>query len=57
MNNKKKIAAVYAIYAEIRRRHPGEPVGEHWEGRGAYLGEGVYADPEWCGVPGELEFA
>lgn len=45
------------VYRAIREANPGEPFGEHWEGFGAMLGEGVWADPEYVGVPGEHEFA
>ncbi|WP_165069348.1 hypothetical protein [Paludisphaera rhizosphaerae] len=42
-------------YRKIRRKNPGRVMGEHWEGVGAYLADGVWADPDWCGLPGELE--
>lgn len=44
------------IYAGIRRRNP-EPFGGHWESVGYYVGEGIWADPEYVGMPGEAEFS
>ena len=41
------------VYAEIRRLNPGRPFGPHWEGVGYYCGDGVWADPEYVGMPGE----
>ncbi len=43
------------IYSEIRRRHPEKPFGDHWEGVGYYVGDKVWCDPEYLGMPGEIE--
>jgi hypothetical protein len=39
----------------IRREYADQPIGDHWEGAGYYLGDGVWCDPAWIGMPGELE--
>ncbi len=44
-------------YAEIRRKFPNKPFGEHWEGVGTYICDGVWADPEFLGLQGEAEFS
>ena len=43
------------LYAEIRRKNPGRPIGPHWESHGAYLGDDVWGDPDYFGLPGEAE--
>ncbi len=42
-------------YDKIRRENPGVEIGECWEGVGYYLGDGSWCDPDFVGMPGELE--
>jgi hypothetical protein len=43
------------VYAQIREDYPDESFGNAWEGVGAHIANGVWADPEECGYPGEYE--
>jgi hypothetical protein len=40
----------------IRRAHPDEPFGDHWECFGVLVGDDVWGDPQVMGMPGEMEY-
>ncbi len=44
------------LYARIRRDHPKQQFGSHWEGIGNYCGDDVWCDPKAVDMPGEYEF-
>lgn len=40
---------------ELREKHPDDPTGDHWRGVGCYIGEDVWGDPEYFGMPSQSE--
>lgn len=43
------------IIEENRRLRKDKPIGPHWESVGVYLGDGMYGDPDYFGLPAEHE--
>lgn len=44
---------VLAEIRKIRQAHPNKPVGKHWELYGCYIGDDVWGDPDYFGLPSE----
>ncbi len=45
------------LYRKVREANPDDPCADDWEAIGAYLGDGVWGDPDHFGIQGEYEFA
>jgi hypothetical protein len=49
------IHEVLATCDRIRARYPDEPFGDHWECWGVPICDGLWGDPEYLRMKGEME--
>ena len=50
-----KLENVLARCEAIRAKYPNDPFGDHWECYGVPICDGVWGDPQYMGMRGEME--